>query len=275
MGKEELTLEAIQSSLKYIARDILKFGIQDEFNAVDYYEFEPHRLRGGVNPLQGTWSGHCSRRDGEETITFLVRLSFRLSPDRKALLGKGEDYASTFNFGGSTVRSRGGYDFQFAITDDDGGLCRTCSGHLSISTDTITASWSDRRKKDNPNEIDYASFTLRRTPPFLHRYRYAPHAYAEDPVRARWSFACNAVLHEVQAKMWSRRFFEEKFNDRKRFVELSTRDMVVRMGLTPQQPLTMAERQELDFLRRDLDPSEARFYHALAAFEIQKLPWHP
>lgn len=112
MGKEAFTLEAIQSSLKYISRDILKFGIQDEFNAIDYYEFEPHRLRGGVNPLQGTWSGHCSRRDGEETITFLVRLSFRLSPDRKALLGKGEDYASTFNFGGSAVRSRSGYDFQ-------------------------------------------------------------------------------------------------------------------------------------------------------------------
>lgn len=274
-GKEVLTLEAIQASLKYIPRDILKFGIQDEFNAVDYYEFEPHRLRNGINPIQGTWSGHCSRRDGEEITTFLVRLSFRLSSDRRKLLGKGEDYTSTFAFEGSALRARGGYDIQFTITDDDDGLCRTCSGHLNMAADTITAAWCDRRKRENPDEIDYQPFTLRRTPPFLHRYRYAPHEFAEDPVRARWSFACNAVLHEVQAKMWSRQFFERRFDDRKRFVELSTRDMVVRMGLTPQQPLTMAEKQQLDFLKRDLDPSEARFYHALAAFEIQKLPWHP
>ena len=152
---------------------------------------------------------------------------------------------------------------------------RRCTGKLDLDTDTIIASWSDRRQRENPDEVDYQPFTLRRTPPFLYRYRYAPHEYAEDPARARWSFAINAVLHQVQAKMWSRQFFERRFNDRKRFVELSTRDLIVSMGLTPQDPLSQVEKQELDFLRRDLDPSEARFYHALATFEIQKLPWHP
>jgi hypothetical protein len=51
--------------------------------------------------------------------------------------------------------------------------------------------------------------------------------------------------------------------------------MIVRMQLTPQIPLSMVEEGELDYLRRTLDPSEARFYQALAEFEIQKLPWHP
>ncbi|KAF5335075.1 hypothetical protein D9611_010859 [Ephemerocybe angulata] len=274
-GNEPLTLDTIKSSLKYIPRDILKYGIQDAFQATNYYEFEPHRLRSCPNPIQGTWTGHCSRKDGEESVTFLLRISFRLSPDRKTLLGKGEDYASTFNFAGTTCRGRGGYEFTFALTDDDGGLCRTCTGTLSMGSDTITAAWSDRRKKDNPDEVDYLPFTLRRTPPYLYRYRPTPHEFSEDPVRSRWAFACNAVLHEVQAKMWSREFFERRFGDRKRFVELSTRDLIVSMGLTPQNPLSSAEKQELDFLRRDLDPSEARFYHALATFEIQKLPWHP
>ncbi|EAU90989.2 hypothetical protein CC1G_02376 [Coprinopsis cinerea okayama7 len=273
-GTEPLTIAAIKSSLNYISADILKYGIQDAFHATDYYEFEPQRLH-GVNPLQGTWVGHCSRREGDETITFLMRLSFRLSPDRKTLLGKGEDYSSAFTFSGTASRIRTGYDFIVEILDDDDGMCRSCSGSLNLSTDTITASWTDRRKKDNPDEVDYQPFTLRRTPPMLYRHRYTASQFVEDPVRARWSFACNAILHEVQAQMWSRRFFEAKFAERKRFVERSTRDLIVSMGLTPQNPLFMAEKQELDYLRRDLDPSEARFYHALAQFEIQKLPWHP
>ncbi|TFK17049.1 hypothetical protein FA15DRAFT_676340, partial [Coprinopsis marcescibilis] len=274
-GKEPLSIEAINTSLEHISNDILKFGIQDAFHATDYYEFEPHRLRAGLNPVQGTWAGHCSRREGDETITFLMRLSFRLSSDRKTILGKGEDYSSTFAFSGIATRSRHGYAFKVEVLDDEDGLCRTCTGLLSLSSDTIKAVWSDRRQKDNPDEVDYQPFTLRRTPPTLFRHRYTANQFSEDPVRARWSFACNAALYEVQAKLWSRKFFEAKFAERKRFVELSTRALIVSMGLTPQNPLSMAEKQELEFLRRDLDPSEARFYHALAQFEIQKLSWHP
>jgi hypothetical protein len=273
-GKEPLTPETIQSSLENISNEILKFGIQDAFHATDYYEFELHRLRSS-NPIQGTWAGHCSRKEGDETITFLTRISFRLSSDRKTLLGKGEDYSSTFTFTGTISRAKGGYEFQVDVDDDDDGMCRKCVGLFSLTNDTIIAAWSDRRKKHNPDEVDYRPFTLRRTPPALYKDRYTPAQFAEDSARARWSFACNATLHQVQAQMWSRRFFEEKFAGRKRFVELSTRALVVSMGLTPQSPLSMAEKLELDYFRRDLDPSEARFYHALAQFEIQKLPWHP
>ncbi|KAF9440058.1 hypothetical protein P691DRAFT_768352 [Macrolepiota fuliginosa MF-IS2] len=79
----------------------------------------------------------------------------------------------------------------------------------------------------------------------------------------------------AQEKMWSRGFLEERAAERKRYVELSTRSLIVTMGLTPQKPLSAAEKGELDRLRRNLNPSEARFYQALADFEIQKLPWHP
>lgn len=273
-GKDPLTAETIQSSLENISNEILKFGIQDAFHATDYYEFEPHRLRSS-NPIQGTWSGHCSRKEGDETVTFLTRISFRLSSDRRSLLGKGEDYSSTFTFTGSLSRAKGGYEFQVDVDDDDDGMCRQCVGLFNLANDTIVAAWSDRRKKHNPDEVDYQPFTMRRTPPALYKDRYTAAQFAEDPARARWSFACNATLHQVQAQMWSRRFFEDKFAKRKRFVELSTRALVVSMGLTPQNPLSKAEKQELDYFRRDLDPSEARFYHALAQFEIQKLPWHP
>ncbi|CAA7260803.1 unnamed protein product [Cyclocybe aegerita] len=194
--------------------------------------------------------------------------------DQKQIIGKGEDFGNTFSLTGRVSRTRTGYNFEFVLVDDD-ELSRTASGHLDTSTNTINLSWSDRRQKENPEEPYYRPIQMRKTPPSLLRYRYTPQRFLEDPVRARWAFAGNAALHQAQEKLWSRRFFKARFMERKRFVELSTRCLIVTMGLTPQKPLTSAENGELEHLRRDLNPSEARFYQALCEFEIQKLPWHP
>ncbi|KAF9050511.1 hypothetical protein BJ165DRAFT_1525732 [Panaeolus papilionaceus] len=270
---EPLTAEKIQYKLDQISKSILKYGIQDAFHSTNYYEFEPARLQHTSHPIQGTWTGHCSRTEGTETITYILRLSFRLAEDRKTLLGKGEDFSTTFELEGQVKRGVMGHELSFSIVDDDDA--RKAAGVLDSKTDTITMGFTDKRKKDNPDEPCYKTFHLRRTPPSLLRYRYTPDQFAEDPVRSRWSFACSAALHQAQERLWARRFFETRFAERKRFVELSTRNLIVHMGLTPQQPLNASEMGELEYLRRDLNPSEARFYHALSEFEIQKLPWHP
>lgn len=269
-----------QSSAKALAatipHDILKYGIQDGFSSTNYYEFEPGRTLEHSNPIQGTWSGHCLRREGEEVISYVLRISIRVQSDPKRIWGKGEDYANTFKFTGNVDAARSSsVKFAFAISDDKDGITRTCSGYLDLNSDVITAHWSTTKRNDFEDDELNQSFLLRRTPPTLLRYRYTPDQFAEDPVRSRWSFACSAALHQAQEKLWSRRFFEARFEERKKFVELSTRALIVQMGLTPQSPLSIVEKGELEYLRRDLNPSEARFYHALASFEIQKLPWHP
>lgn len=274
VGKAPLTLSAIKAQASHVPLATLKYGIQDAFHSTNYYEFEPARLRRTSHPIQGTWTGHCSRTEGDEVINYILRISFRLSSDLKQLIGKGEDFSTTFSVEGRVKRSPTGYNLDFSIVDDD-ELPKTASGTFDPANDVITMAWSDRRKKDNPDEPYYRPFQLRRTPPSLLRYRYSPREFSEDPVRSRWAFACNAALHQAQEKLWSRKFFEARFQERKRFVELTTRSLIVSMGLTPQRPLTPAETGELEYLRRDLNPSEARFYHALSSFEIQKLPWHP
>ncbi|KIM45643.1 hypothetical protein M413DRAFT_344967 [Hebeloma cylindrosporum] len=274
VGKAPLTLSAIKAQAAHIPLAVLKYGIQDAFHSTNYHEFEPAKLRRTSHPIQGTWTGHCSRTEDGEVINYILRTSFRISSDLKQLIGKGEDFSTTFNIEGRVKRSPTGYNFDFSIVDDD-ELSKTASGTFDPVNDVITIAWSDRRKKDNPDEPYYQLFQLRRTPPSLLRYRYSPHEFSEDPVRSRWAFACNAALHQAQEKLWSRRFFEARFQERKRFVELTTRSLIVNMGLTPQRPLTPAETGELEYLRRNLNPSEARFYHALSSFEIQKLPWHP
>ncbi|TFK64971.1 hypothetical protein BDN72DRAFT_846149 [Pluteus cervinus] len=240
--------------------------------------------------------------------TYVVRLSMKVLKDGRTLVGKGEDYADTFEFKGFIKRRMwphaGGYEFGFIIEDDapggerkgstsggSGPKARACYGILDPDKDVITARWVvPTRKRVNPTNLIPPSsvfsqllsdpdaptlFQLRRTPPSLVRYRYTQYQFAEDPVRSRWSFAASSALHIAQSQLWSRRFFEARFKERKRFVELTVRSLIVSMRLTPQTPLSLVESGELEYLRQELDPSEARFYQALAEFEIQKLPWHP
>ncbi|KAH9484737.1 hypothetical protein JR316_0001637 [Psilocybe cubensis] len=273
---EPLPLQCIKEKVATLpVSSILRYGIQDAYLATEYFEFEPARLARTAHAIQGTWTGHCSRTEGQDLITYILRLSFRMSPDHSVLIGKGEDFSSTFAFQGRVKQTDLGYDFYFVLTDDSSDLSKRGSGSYNISTDTIVMSWSDRRKKLHPEEPYYQPIHLRRTPPSLVRYRYTPDRFSEDPAKARWAFVCNAAIHQAQAKLWSRQFFEARFTERKRFVELTTRSLIVSMGLTPQNPLNVSESAELEYLRRELNPSEARFYHALAQFEIQKLPWHP
>ncbi|KJA15486.1 hypothetical protein HYPSUDRAFT_58773 [Hypholoma sublateritium FD-334 SS-4] len=273
MGKAPLTLDEISKILSCVDLSILKYGIQDGFQSTDFSEFETSRLRHISHPLQGTWSGISSRTHGQEIITYIVRISLRLSVDNESLLAKGEDFLNTFDAEGKANQTLMGYKFYLALLDDDGANT-TATGFLNHDQDIITMSWSNRRKEQHSDDPFYKQFALRRTSPSLLRYRYTPQQFAEDRVRSRWAFACNAALHLAQEKLWSRCFLEARFAERRRFVELTTRSLSVGLGLTPQNPLNIAEASELEYLRQQLDPSEARFYQAISEFQIQKLPWH-
>lgn len=278
--REVVTKETIEETLTNTTYEILKFGHRDGYQSTDYFEFEPHRRKhlGPPHPLEGTWTGHNLAMEGEDTITYILRLSILVQDGRK-IIGKGEHFTNTFEFSGYVKPVHAGrrwkYDFSFTLMDDEDGMQKECSGQLDAVSGTIFAQWTDRRTKDDPQNIAYQPFQLTNTPPSLTRYRYTHEAFAEDPARARWSFACAATRHKAQEKMWSRGFLEERAAERKRYVELSTRSLIVTMGLTPQKPLSPSEKGELDQLRRSLNPSEARFYQALSDFEIQNLPWHP
>ncbi|KJA15492.1 hypothetical protein HYPSUDRAFT_149043, partial [Hypholoma sublateritium FD-334 SS-4] len=277
MGKVPLTLDEIRKRWSLVSvkpSSILRYEIQDSFKSTDFSEFEPSRLRHISHPLQGTWSGIYSRAHGHEIITHIVRISLRLSKDDEPrLLAKGEDFLNTFNAKGKVNRTLMGHEFSLALLDDDGSNT-TATGFLDQDQDIITMSWSNRRKEHHSDDPFYEQFTLRRTSPSLLRYRYTPQQFMEDRVRSRWAFACNAALHLAQEKLWSRCFLEARFAERRRFVELTARSLSVSLGLTPQNPLNTVEASELEYLRQQVDPSEARFYQATSEFQIQKLPWH-
>ncbi|KAF9557963.1 hypothetical protein CPC08DRAFT_736574 [Agrocybe pediades] len=275
LSKEGISSEIIKKKASAIPHSILKYRIQDGFQCTNYQEYEPAALQKSDHPMQGTWTGQMSRTEGEQIITYIIRVSFKISPGANNLIGKGEDFSTAFDLEGCASQTQTGYEFEFAHIDDKDELVKTASGTFDPVKDILVLSWSDRRKKENPDDPFYQPVELHRTPPSLVRYWYTADRFLEDPVGSRWSFACKAVYHLAQEKLWSRSFFQERFQERRRFVELSTRALIVSIGLTPQHPLNLAESGELESLRRRLNPSEARFYQALSEFEIQKLPWHP
>ncbi|KAG5731843.1 hypothetical protein E4T56_gene13803 [Termitomyces sp. T112] len=278
-GESSSTLVELEDDAKILAggvpQDIVKYGIQDGYSVTNYYEFDTPTQGASIEftQIEGTWSGHYRREFGGNWVSCILRISIRLASQPR-ITGKGEDFAGAFEFIGLAQSYQTYLDFTFIVEDEEEGTTRTCAGRLDRASNTIIARWKTAGKRGGQDEHG-ESFTLQRTPPNLLRYRYTPQQFAEDPVRSRWSFVCSAALHQAQAALWSRRFFEERFRERKRYVELTTRDLIVQMGLTPQVPLTQVERGELEYLRQELDPSEARFYQALSDFEIQKLPWHP
>ncbi len=75
--REVVTREIIQATLTKTSYEILKYGHRDGFQSTDYFEFEPHRRKhlGAPHPLEGTWTGHNSFMEGEDTITYVLRLS--------------------------------------------------------------------------------------------------------------------------------------------------------------------------------------------------------
>ncbi|KAF9557975.1 hypothetical protein CPC08DRAFT_710010 [Agrocybe pediades] len=274
LDSKEVTISSVQSQAASVPLTILKYGAQDGYTSTDYYEFETSRSTAHL--LQGTWTGYMSRLDFDlgKDVVHVIRISFRVSSDKRKIEGKGETYQNVFSFEGKVRRHQVGYAFEFDVDDED-GFRQTALGALDTSKDIITMAWLDEMKKDNPEDAYYRPFQLRRTPPTLLRHRYTPAEFLEDPVGARWSYAFRAAYHLAQQKLWSLRFYRARVTERQRFVELNMRSTIASMGFSPRRPLSQIEALELEHLLRDLSPSEARFYQALVNFELKKYPLHP
>ncbi|KAH8835670.1 hypothetical protein DL96DRAFT_1702640 [Flagelloscypha sp. PMI_526] len=130
-----------------------------------------------------------------------------------------------------------------------------------------------------PDALSFPSlqtFKFTRTAPWLQRFRPPRREFEANPVKARWKFACQAVSHEVNRNSYFWAFFQTRFAERRRVVDLTLRSKIFFKGYTiaPEDALTDEDREELSHYRRILNPGDARFYSTLADIEMQKLPWH-
>lgn len=115
------------------------------------------------------------------------------------------------------------------------------------------------------------TFTLRRTPTSSHRFSYTAVQFAENPSQARQCFVIHAVKNQVQKRLYSWRYFQARFSERRRSTVLLEAAERSRRWITPGTGLDSAETQELLDLKRDFETADARFYNALVIFKLEYL----
>lgn len=158
--------------------------------------------------------------------------------------------------------------------EQGGQLSRRPSRDLLSDSDSIT-----NLLLFTPQALTFPSpqtFKFTRTAPWLQRFRPKLMDFDDNPVHARWKFACAAVKYEATRKSNLWHFYQTRFAERRRVVDLTLRFNMWIKGFTiaPEDALSNADREEISHFRNILDPGDARFYSALADIEMQKLPWH-
>ncbi|KAJ6579585.1 hypothetical protein DFH09DRAFT_1246123 [Mycena vulgaris] len=219
--------------------------------------------------IDGVWAGHLLRVTGDGLSSSAAGLlSLVITRTEDALSGGAENITAVSVVSG-TVDAEHKVEFTIKWPDNGGvkGWVVTCKGRYDPETDTITGSW------ESPTDIDspLRSFVFHRTPSYVYRFRYTPAEFAANPARARWAFAIAAVMNDVQRTCWAWRYFKQRFAERKQFVPLIKADKITSQELTPWIALDSDETATLELLKAQLPPADARFYAAIADYELQHL----
>jgi hypothetical protein len=165
-----------------------------------------------------------------------------------------------------------GSDFKVTFTKMYGDAAvKHCTGRLDGTTGAITGRWHFADETDDVRGPLY----FVRTPPSLYRFRYAEPQLASNLARARWIFACAAVHFQIKQRLWSWKLMKERCIERRRYIELHTRQTRLNMaGSAGVTPLNADEEIELNRLRQTVSTPEQLLYDSIAEFQLRKSTLH-
>ncbi|KAF5372882.1 hypothetical protein D9758_001516 [Tetrapyrgos nigripes] len=154
--------------------------------------------------------------------------------------------------------------------EEDGEDGQTATEVVEVVKTHIKMGSSSSQHVATPSTLHKTTrtFVFTRSPAVAWRFRYSDAQYTDNPARARWKFACAAVLDGVQRRQFSWTWLAKRFQERKRFLELGIRKYLDRGGYSPRDPLLAFEIKELQLLKQNLYPTDAHFYHSLIPFII-------
>lgn len=101
-----------------------------------------------------------------------------------------------------------------------------------------------------------------------YKYRPPESEFKENPAKARWKFALNAIQAEVhdRNKRWSWDYLADRRDKRNKYVEL----YVKKLGLPEGQQLPPEEQTEFDQLESELSYEDIRFFRSVARVAAKK-----
>jgi hypothetical protein len=236
---------------------ILKYGVQKDMDPTSYDlpELEAQEF---TEPLGGEWSGYCSRIGNLSTHGLMQIHITKVSLD-DTFEGRGQDIHGIFDIRGK-MGPEGVPDVEMTFIRGDkerseGEICPlVCKARLGPVLGKMFGDWGTH------DVARLGDFSLSRTPTSVYRFFHLNRSYDGNLARDRWVFATQAVLHIVQRRLWSWRYFKARFVDRNRFCQLwyckNLTDHIF--------ALTSEERRELEHLEQMLHPADARFYRSIA-----------
>lgn len=259
---------------------ILKYGLQGE--EIDFAAYDPpdpeaidRKIETGFSDLpdmKGIWTGLCFY-DDEGKTDGLMQIAIRDGVEEGNFVGSGTDGLDRFCVSGQ-IKACGDSSFEvefvkcYTRLQYGKKISWTYCGTLDTASETIGGQWDSEAPKN------IGTFWLARAPAFSHLFRCSHAQFEECPARARWSFACAAILFQVKQRLWSWSFFRDRRMNRKRFLELYKRRELSKVWHLPGDTLNEEETAELHSLEQSLSPADARYYHSLGRAENRRLCIH-
>ncbi|KAJ7628581.1 hypothetical protein FB45DRAFT_1079676 [Roridomyces roridus] len=100
----------------------------------------------------------------------------------------------------------------------------------------------------------------------------APVELESNRAQARWRFAIAAVVHDLRRARWSWPFFQERRDNRRRFIELYIRSSAASTRFGTE--LSLAENQEMLRLKKTFTTADCRFIHSVAEQRLRDTTDH-
>lgn len=169
-----------------------------------------------------------------------------------------------FTLRGSTETTPGGelvyvLDLRFTVL----AILIQLHGRMHENGTSISGDWGGQGMSTDTDHQEVGPFILTRLPPDVLSFRPAPWELESksDRIRALWRFALSAVEYRVLQSTYSWKFFKQRRDVRRRYVEFCIRQHFGR-------PLGASEKIECRGLERTLSPLDARYYASLAEYHI-------
>lgn len=251
------------------AEDFCNYPLDEEELYYAAYDFTPSdelsvpaEANYPIKFILGPWNGAIYRDQGREYSSFDI-ISFTLSQGAEENHFQASARAGEFDFkitgSCSPVETQDQIAISFKRTFTNHHPPQYWYGRFDPATDTITGTVSFNEDRTGTS----ATFVLKRTPSDQLRFRPPPAAFEGNKARTLWTYALSVTRAYVHQQSWSKTFFHERRDTRKRFIQLYIRSTA--FG----KPLDEAENAELKEIRLRLTTADSRFYHSLALHQIR------
>jgi hypothetical protein len=170
--------------------------------------------------LEGQWIGH-TYIDKDCNTNGMTVLEFGKPSGEGHFEGRGYIALAPFTVSGTIEPSEtSGFKITFTKTYEDNDQ-KICEGKLDGTTNAINGTWYFTDDTDEGRDARGPLYLIR-MPASLYRFRYTSAQFSSNPARARWRFACDAVLYQVRQRFWSWKFMKARCVERRRFIYLWT-----------------------------------------------------